>query len=322
MRDLNIAEKPTFLLSLPSCNSDCEDIKIISNDVESGDPCFFQVAWSINPHMKIGSTNIERAIKEHHYFRKAIIEAGASVIEVPFVHGAFDSVFVKDNGILKKTSGGVAALLGRPKMPERKKEQRPRHANFEQAGIDVIGITKNNLEGGDVVVHPNGNVAFMGYGFRTDQKALDELSKFLGARIVSLELVDPKFYHLDVCFSILSDGIAFACKEAFSDNSWKKLTAEKSIDKLIEVPMKEALQFGLNFIQVDDTIISGSYSPMILDALAAARKRVVIAPLTQFQLAGGSAACLTAPIYQMENFCERISRKSVRSENEILVSVC
>ena len=44
-----------------------------------------------------------------------------------------------------------------------------------------------------------------GYGFRTTPAAHRELAALTGREVISLELVDPRFYHLDVALTVLDD---------------------------------------------------------------------------------------------------------------------
>ena len=44
-----------------------------------------------------------------------------------------------------------------------------------------------------------------GYGFRTEPAAHAEAQEALGRPVVSLRLVDPRFYHLDVALAALDD---------------------------------------------------------------------------------------------------------------------
>ena len=44
-----------------------------------------------------------------------------------------------------------------------------------------------------------------GYGFRTEAAAHAEAQEVLGRPVVSLRLVDPRFYHLDVALAALDD---------------------------------------------------------------------------------------------------------------------
>ena len=44
-----------------------------------------------------------------------------------------------------------------------------------------------------------------GYGFRTSRAAHGELAALTGREVISLELVDPRLYHLDVALTVLDD---------------------------------------------------------------------------------------------------------------------
>ncbi|KYG64824.1 hypothetical protein AZI86_11515 [Bdellovibrio bacteriovorus] len=291
--------QPTFLLSAPCCPSSCEQQHVHSHKGYFNDECVFQVAWSINPHMKVGAACPAKALSQHTRFAQSLREAGAQVIMLPFVHGAYDSVFIKDSAIVKRSSQGLSALIAQPVHSERKLESEQRRFNLKKWGVEIAGQSRSHLEGGDVVVFPAENKVFMGYGFRTERKASLELSHFFDATVIPLQLKDPHFYHLDVALSVLSDGTAFACREAFTDESWQALR-HSGIHSLIPVHKEETMKFGLNWVEVDDTIVMGSYLPRLKSILEALGKKVIYSPLDQFQLAGGSAACLVSRIHDFD----------------------
>lgn len=260
------------------------------------------MAWSINAHMVAGTTELSKAKAEHEFFVETLRNAGAEVIELPFLHGAYDSVFTKDNAVVASAGGHSRVLLGKPATLERKIEQKRRRKSFLSQGFEISGVTERNLEGGDVVISPCYDVAFLGYGFRSSRGAAQQLQEFLGFRVVKLHLVDPYFYHLDTALSLTCDGdrtVAFALKEAFTPESWAKLCNDKDIHEVVEVSREEAMAFGLNWVEVNGTIVIGSYTPNIISELQRLGKEVEVAPLSQFQLAGGSAACLTARVHEI-----------------------
>ena len=55
-----------------------------------------------------------------------------------------------------------------------------------------------------------------GYGQRSTRQAADEVAAFFGREVTALELVSPRFYHLDVCFCPLSGGEILYYPPAFS----------------------------------------------------------------------------------------------------------
>jgi N-dimethylarginine dimethylaminohydrolase len=60
------------------------------------------------------------------------------------------------------------------------------------------------------------------------------------------------------------------------------------------------VQFALNFVEIGDTIVTGTDAPEVTAALSARGKRVIVTPLDEFQRAGGSAACLLAPVHDLD----------------------
>lgn len=264
----------------------------------------FQVAWKINPHMKVGSSSLSLAIQEHERFKMALTFAGAELSSVPFVRGAYDSVFMKDNALLVEKNFSMSALMGTPKMRERQREQLQRAISLRSLGVKVESKTQTYFEGGDLVICAPCRLGFVGYGFRTSASVKEELNEFLGFPVTPLELVDPNFYHLDTALNITAtkDGcVAFACRKAFSPNAWTILENHPGLARVIEVSEKEAMHFGLNWVEVCGTVILGSEVSDVKKNLQDLGKNVLVTPLTQFQLAGGSAACLVAPIHHLGN---------------------
>lgn len=302
---LNAHTSPKFILS-----SLCTPK--ISEDPAHG----FQIAWQINPHMKIGSSSLRLAFQEHDRFKEALKFAGAEISQVPFVKGAYDCVFMKDNATLIQKNKSKFAFLGTPKTRERQREQKHRARALENLGVKVARQAKSYFEGGDLVVCSSHRIAFVGYGFRTDKSAAVELEHFLGFEVQPLELVDAHFYHLDTAFNIVATPkgcVVLACKDAFTAKSWKLIKSHPKVVSVVEIPAKEAMLFGLNWVEVNHTIILGSNVPTVARALKKLGKHVVVTPLSQFQLAGGSAACLVAPVYDLDSSKPQEDPQSHRS---------
>ena len=49
-----------------------------------------------------------------------------------------------------------------------------------------------------------GDTLLAGYRIRSDIRGHQEMGDLLGCRVIPLELVDPRFYHLDTCFCPLA----------------------------------------------------------------------------------------------------------------------
>lgn len=263
----------------------------------------FQVGWSINPHMKVGSACPRVAEIEHRDFIATLRDCGADVHEVPFIPGAYDSVFMKDNALLVKTQEGLRGLPARPYMTQRECEPLIRAKNLREQGWAVSPQPSFNFEGGDVFVCAQKKFALMGYGFRTSYGMLDELRRFLDCEVMPLALKDPYFYHLDTALNaVMIDDkcVVFAYPGAFTKHAWQSLNGHPDIDRVIEVEKNEAMKFGLNWVEVNDNVVIGSAVPGVEKALNELGKTVITSPLTQFRLAGGSAACLVAQVHELQ----------------------
>lgn len=280
---------PVFVMSEPACPEDCARQK---------DGCSFRVAWEINPHMRVGATCSRTARTEHRELVRVLREAGAIVHSVPFVHGAFDSVFTKDNALLvARGPSRMAALLARPRYDVRRIEQASRARALTRLGAEVSSPPDAAFEGGDAVVLPDAGGAFLGHGFRTAREAARELERFLDLSVMPLELRDPRLYHLDMALAVLDDGTALVCEEAFTSVALRGIERHPEVSDVVRVPLDEALCFGANLIQIGRTIVWAADAPRTSEALSRRGYHVVRTRLDQFHLAGGSAACLVSRVH-------------------------
>lgn len=281
-----------YVVSRPRCARWCG---------QPTEACGFQVAWSINPHMLVGSVQTRHAVRQHATFVRALESAGAHIELVPFVHGAFDSVFSKDNAVVvQREHGGTEALLAAPRHAQRRLEQRARAEALSSLGVRVWGSPRAPLEGGDVVVLPGARGAFLGHGFRSSTRAACDLERFLDADVTCLELHDAHLYHLDMVLTVLDDGTALVCEEALTAPSRKALRSHPEIRSIVHVPLSEARRFGVNLVQVGNTVVWGADAPETTRALEALGHEVHRVDLDQFHRAGGSAACLVSRVHRQD----------------------
>ena len=117
------------------------------------------------------------------------------------------------------------------------------------------------------------------------------LSEQIGKRVLPLELVNPRFYHLDTCFCPLAPGEALWFPDAF-DNYGRKVIAT-NIPKLLAVTEPEAFRFACNAVVVGKTVITNTGCPKLSDDLRRWGCAPVAVELDEFLKAGGSAKCLT-----------------------------
>src|SRR5262249_5129846 len=136
-----------------------------------------------------------------------------------------------------------------------------------------------------------GETLFSGYRFRSDARSHHWIGEFLEVENLPLELVDPRFYHLDTCFCPLAEGEAIYYPGAFDD--YGRSVLRHRIARLIEVSAEEAVSFSCNAVVVHRTVILNEGAPKLVQALERAGYAVRSLPLSEFLKAGGSAKCLT-----------------------------
>ncbi len=267
-------------------------------DHHAGEACRYQVAWSINPHMAIGAVELSQAAVEHAAFAAALEATGALLMRLPFVHGAYDSVFVKDPALLLMRHGRRRALLARFRHRERGPERLARAHAYARHGYEIVGDDHGpHWEGGDVVMLPSGAGLLLGHGFRTDRAASDWLERHANVPVWPLELCDPRLYHLDMAVAMLPDGTALVCPRALTPHALRTLEQVPGVRRLIEVGEASALGFALNLVALGTTIVLGAHDREVEATVRALGYRCVVVPLRQFHLAGGSAACLVAAVH-------------------------
>lgn len=295
-----------FVVSAPRCSSECAQ-------EPHADACAFKVAWQINPHMRVGAAEPRRAALQHGALTHLLHTLGAKIEGLPFVHGAYDSVFVKDNALLVHRNHTDYALLARPRHVERRMEQRARRAALEARGFHVHLGGGGVFEGGDFVFLPSGRAGLLGTGFRSGKKAADEIERFIDAPIYVLELRDTRLYHLDTALAVLSDGTVAFCPEAFTEVSRRRIERLFSPECLLRVPYDDACAFALNVIEVGRHIIMGGPSTRLQRQLEKRGWIVHVPDLHQFRSAGGSAACLVARVHRHQESVASSRTRAMRS---------
>jgi len=163
----------------------------------------------------------------------------------------------------------------------------------------VHWVAGPDLEGGDVVAYNGG--AFLGTGFRSSRDSRHGLERFIGGEVLPLELVDPRLYHLDMALSALRDGTLLVCREAFSAASFQEVR-RAATGEVIAVSLQETLAFGLNCIEVEDTILCTGDAPGLATALRKRNRKIAFVALDEFHRAGGGAACLVAEVHSAQRF--------------------
>ena len=205
-------------------------------------PDFFTVEYAINPWMDL-SVPVDTALAVAQWERLADVyrSLGHTVDEVPSVAGLPDMVYAANGATV--VDGIVYAA--RFTFPQRAGEAAAYAAFLEQLGFGPVRpATRTNEGEGDFLVC--GSRILAGTGFRTDIAAHVELAEITGRPVVTLELVDPRYYHLDTALAVLDDDTVAYYPAAFSADS-RRLLADLYPDAILATDA-DAEVLGLNAV--------------------------------------------------------------------------
>ena len=255
-------------------------------------PDFYQVDYVINVWMEgnVDRSSHERAAEQWRGL-EAVLRERAEVELVPPARGWPDLVFTANAGLVL----GDKVVLSRFFHPERQGEEPVFKAWFERAGFTVYEMPEDlPFEGaGDALFDREGRWLWAGYGPRTELDSHPLLARWLGVEVLSLRLIDKRFYHLDTCLCPLAGGFLLYYPDAFDAYSNRLIERRVPAARRIAVAEPDAVNFVCNAVNVGQTLIINKASAELRDRLATAGFEVVETPLTEFMKAGGAAKCLT-----------------------------
>jgi len=174
---------------------------------------------------------------------------------------------------------------------ERQGEEQHFEKWFAERGYEIVRLPDGLFFEGEGDALFWGDVLFCGYRFRSDIRAHQFLGDLLGSLVISVELVDARFYHLDTCFCPLPDGGAAWFPGAFDDYGQRAIRHQ--IPHLIDVPAGEALRFACNAVVLGQEIVLPDGCPELCRGLVARGLRPHELPMSEFMKAGGACKCLT-----------------------------
>ncbi len=248
-------------------------------------PEHFEVRYAINPWMD-PARPVDRALALAQWDRLVEVYEGLGhVVErIAPLPGHPDMVFAANGGLVV----GGRAYGARFAFPERQAEG-PAYLTRLAALVAVAPATQVNEGEGDFLVV--GDRVLAGTGFRTDRAAHAEAAAALGVEVVSLELVDPRYYHLDTCLAALSDDHVAYYPAAFSDSS-QALLAELYPDAIL-ASRWDAEVLGLNCVSDGRHVVLAERAEGLARQLADAGYLPLPVDLSELLKAGGSVKCCT-----------------------------
>ncbi|RMI32422.1 N-dimethylarginine dimethylaminohydrolase [Nocardia stercoris] len=248
-------------------------------------PDHFEVSYAINPWMDT-ATPVDRdlALAQWDTLRATFERSGHAVDVIDGIAGLPDMVFAANGGLVI----GHRAVSARFANRERAAEGPAYHRWFAAQGLDVVAATEVNEGEGDFAVV--GSRILAGTGFRTARAAHREVADRFGRPVISLRLVDPRYYHLDTALMSLGDTIAYY-PPAFTPHS-AALLARLYPDAIVATDADAAV-FGLNGVCDGRRVFLTDRATGLAQRLHDAGFEPVGIDLSELLKAGGSVKCCT-----------------------------
>jgi N-dimethylarginine dimethylaminohydrolase len=253
-------------------------------------PDHFGVIYEINPWMH-REVQVDRAgaFDQWTQLVESLRSLGARVdlLDPQPGDGPPDLVFTANAGVVNQRT----FIPARFRHPERQAEEPILRAWFASRGFDIRDISAGLCQegAGDAIFYRDVLVA--GYRWRSDIASHPELSSILKRPVRSVELVDQRFYHLDLAFCPLDSTRALIAPLAF--DRYGLAVLKDLVPDPIWLTSEESLAFCANSVVVGQSIVMPNCSERLQVILAAAGFSVVLSPVPEFLKAGGGCRCLT-----------------------------
>jgi N-dimethylarginine dimethylaminohydrolase len=250
-------------------------------------PDYFAVHYAINPWMDPDEpVNTALAAHQWRQLRETFIRLGHRVRTIDPLPGLPDMVFAANGATV--VDGQV--LGSRFRYPQRAAEAPAYLTWFLQHGYPAAVSPRLVNEGeGDIVFA--GRAIIAGSGFRTDAAAADEVRELFGLPVLSVRLVDPRFYHLDTALCVLDAGTAAYYPAAFDDAGRAALAGHFA--ELIEAKDEDAEALGLNAISDGRHVVLPEQATSLAGQLVEKGFEPIGVDMSEFLKAGGGPKCCT-----------------------------
>jgi N-dimethylarginine dimethylaminohydrolase len=255
-------------------------------------PDYFTVSYRINPWMHPEApTDTSLAVRQWETLYQTYLDLGFDVHLIDPVEGLPDMVYAANGGFIIDNIAYGASFTYAERQPEG-----PAYMDwFRSNGFDVrVPENVNEGEGDFLLV---GDVILAGTGFRTATNSHEELARIYGREVVTLELVNPSFYHLDTAIAVLDPQPGFEnpniayLPSAFGEASLAILR-ERFPDALL-VNEEDAAVLGLNSFSDGYNIVIASRATDFGRQLRERGYNPIGVDLSELLLGGGGVKCCT-----------------------------
>lgn len=256
-------------------------------------PTHFCIDYAINPWMSEDvKCDLELTKKQWKNLKTTLQSLGAEIVEMEAQPDLPDLVFTANAAVIYNK----IAVISRFRFEERRPEE-PFFAEwFRNNGFIACHLPEEIcFEGAGDALFLDGKL-FSGHSPRTDINSHAYVAKVLNTNVLSLELTDDRFYHLDTCFCPLTDGYLIYFPSAFDEYGNKVIEAHVPAEKRIAVTEEEACKFSCNAVSLGKNVVMNKTTDRLKKLLAEKGFNTHEVDLSEFLKSGGSAKCLTLKV--------------------------
>ncbi|WP_256107355.1 dimethylargininase [Streptomyces sp. ODS05-4] len=252
-------------------------------------PAHFRVTYSINPWMDPAKpVDLRLALTQWEDLRDRYLSLGHTVELLEPQPGLPDMVFAANGATV--VDGRV--LGARFAYPERIAEAALHRAWFLDHGFTDVKEPDHVNEGeGDFAV--TASYLLAGRGFRSSPLSHPEAQEFFGRPVIGLDLVDPRYYHLDTALSVLdeaADEVVYY-PGAFSPGSQAVL--RRLFPDALLAGEQDAAALGLNAVSDGRHVLLPQAAVGLFDPLRDRGYDPIGMDLSELLKGGGSVKCCT-----------------------------
>jgi N-dimethylarginine dimethylaminohydrolase len=250
-------------------------------------PTYFAVDYAINPWMDpTAPVDTDLAMAQWTALADTYRSLGHTVDLIEPIPGLPDMVFAANGATV--VDGTVLGAQFR--YPERAAEAPAYLDWFAQRGFVTQEAKTVNEGEGDLLLTDRFLLA--GTGFRTDLGGHAQAQELFGRPVITLQLVDPRFYHLDTALTVLGGPAEIAyLPEAFSAGSQKVL--RQLFPDAVIAREEDAAVLGLNAVSDGHRVVMPVQARGLARELTERGYEPVGVDLSELRKAGGGPKCCT-----------------------------
>jgi N-dimethylarginine dimethylaminohydrolase len=249
-------------------------------------PEHFTVSYRINPWMHPEDpTDTSLAVRQWSVLYDTYLGLGFQVELIDPIAGLPDMVYAANGGFVLDGIAYGAKFHHAERQPEG-----PAYMEwFANRGFEVAAPQEVNEGEGDFLLV--GETILAASGFRSDTSSHKEIADIYGREVVSLQLVNPSFYHLDTALAVIDPTTIAYLPSAFDEPSLGVLR-ERYPDAIIATE-DDAAVLGLNsFSDGHNVVIAERATTFHRDLLERGYNPIGV-ELSELLLGGGGVKCCT-----------------------------